>query len=584
MLVGLLSNMVDLVKEFSEWRDLTIGPFTGGLSTDIDSELIEDNQLLVAQNAIFSYDELQSDTGYILKGQSGLRGNPRRVFEYKDLTTNGLITFLVTDLTAYLWNGVALQWQYISNGTETTISSNEAGGQTALSVTSITGFADNDFVGIELDTGAMHFSQVNGAPAGGVITIDDPLPSQASTGRAVIKAVVFTSSESDHVTGVAIPWSGEVVFTNTIDNVKLFSPNPGLHGSIVDLTGTGFPANTKANSVALFDNSVILAGLSEGGTLRLSRFRYCAKGDITAWNTLEAGSTDLLENFGEIIQILPLGAYLIFYRSKGITRVAIGGAGRFTSTPVVSGIGAGVSSNLAAIDLIDRHLVWGTNKFYWYRGGFSIEELHTPIKNSIWGPTGDVKSAFISPQEVFPILLPYRNEVLFSYGAFISGRAYPRYQLDIQRWSKRLFDGGSAKISGFGYNIGSAASGLGRVYLLDATADKVMDYDLSATTDGGANISFEVQTRDFSHPTYLLLHDFSEISCSGSGTLIVDYSVDKGASWINLGNITVTSVPTKTRMFKQFTAQNRTVRFRFTTTSPIVIAFFKMRYKFVSEW
>lgn len=68
---------------------------------------------------------------------------------------------------------------------QTTLSAAEAAGQTALSLTSITGIADNDYLGVRLTDGSIHWSQVNGTPAAGVATIDDALASGAASGATV---------------------------------------------------------------------------------------------------------------------------------------------------------------------------------------------------------------------------------------------------------------------------------------------------------------------------------------------------------------------------------------------------------------
>lgn len=67
----------------------------------------------------------------------------------------------------------------------TAISADEAAGQTAISVDDDDGIADNDYFGIILDDGTMHWSTVNGTPAGNVVTIDDAMPSAASADSPV---------------------------------------------------------------------------------------------------------------------------------------------------------------------------------------------------------------------------------------------------------------------------------------------------------------------------------------------------------------------------------------------------------------
>lgn len=63
-------------------------------------------------------------------------------------------------------------WQ-ITN--KTTTSAAASSGATTITVTDTTGIADNDGIGIQLDSGQWQWSQVNGAPAGSTVTIDDAL-------------------------------------------------------------------------------------------------------------------------------------------------------------------------------------------------------------------------------------------------------------------------------------------------------------------------------------------------------------------------------------------------------------------------
>lgn len=67
----------------------------------------------------------------------------------------------------------------------TTLSAAEAAGQTSLSVTSITGISDGDYIGIVLDNNTVHWSTVNGTPSAGVVAIDDALASAAASGNRV---------------------------------------------------------------------------------------------------------------------------------------------------------------------------------------------------------------------------------------------------------------------------------------------------------------------------------------------------------------------------------------------------------------
>jgi hypothetical protein len=81
--------------------------------------------------------------------------------------------------------GAPLGWIQVDRY-DTTVDGDEAAAQTTISVADATGIADTDIVGILLDSGAWHWSQVNGAPVGNDVAIDDALPSQASDGATFI--------------------------------------------------------------------------------------------------------------------------------------------------------------------------------------------------------------------------------------------------------------------------------------------------------------------------------------------------------------------------------------------------------------
>lgn len=569
-------------QQLGTWRDTAQGPFTGGLNTDVDPELIDDNQFAKADNAIIAYDELQSDTGTVIVGQTGLIGNPRRVVDYINPSTNGSLRVLITETRMYKWASAVSQWQYVSNGTETTLTAGEAQGSTAMDVASITGFANGDPVGVMLDNGNMHMTTVNGAPAGGVITLAVGLPSAAAIGKQVVRPPVLSgTSGSAHVTAVVIPWSGQVVFTNTSDPVQIWTPATGVNGACVALTGTGLPATMKCNTLALFDNSLILAGNSEAGTLFFSRFRYCAKGDLTLWNTLEAGSTDLLENLGTIFQALPLGPYLIFYRKRGISRISIGGSGRFTPDAAVPLAGA-VASTQAAVDLVDKHIVLGTKGMFWYRGGFAIEPVDCPIRDLIWGKTGVIKNLSASPSSMFLVPLSYRNEVLLCYGTGTATGLMERYNIEYNRWTRRLFDSSAGRMSGWGEAIESNGASLGTMYWCDLTDDKVVLYDQANATDDGDAINFVVDTKDWSHKSLKTKVDFFEVKASGTGTLTVQYSTDGGTTPVSLGTAALTATPTRFRFYLNKTVDR--IRFRLSNSVATTIHFINMRHEFTSEF
>lgn len=91
--------------------------------------------------------------------------------------------FLSASTRLYTVPGDRCTYSYVN----TTLSADAAAAATSLTVTSITGINNGDNIGIVLDSGALQWTTVNGAPSGSIVTITAGLTSKASSG-----AVVFT--------------------------------------------------------------------------------------------------------------------------------------------------------------------------------------------------------------------------------------------------------------------------------------------------------------------------------------------------------------------------------------------------------
>lgn len=75
--------------------------------------------------------------------------------------------------------------KWASSYVATTISADEAAAQTVISVTSATGIATTNRIGIELDSGSIQWTTVNGAPAGNDVTLTVALSGAAAAGNRV---------------------------------------------------------------------------------------------------------------------------------------------------------------------------------------------------------------------------------------------------------------------------------------------------------------------------------------------------------------------------------------------------------------
>lgn len=68
----------------------------------------------------------------------------------------------------------------------TTISANEALGQTTLSITSSTGMTINDYIGIKLDDGTRQWTTISSIPNSTSVIVTDALTSAAASGNTVV--------------------------------------------------------------------------------------------------------------------------------------------------------------------------------------------------------------------------------------------------------------------------------------------------------------------------------------------------------------------------------------------------------------
>jgi hypothetical protein len=69
--------------------------------------------------------------------------------------------------------------------TRTTLSASAANGAGTVTVASVTGIATTYYIGVVLDSGSIHWTTVNGAPAGSVVTLTAVLTGAASSGNTV---------------------------------------------------------------------------------------------------------------------------------------------------------------------------------------------------------------------------------------------------------------------------------------------------------------------------------------------------------------------------------------------------------------
>lgn len=91
----------------------------------------------------------------------------------------------------------------------TTLSANAANGASTVTLTSVAGIADDMFIGVVLDSGAIHWTVVNGAPAGQVVTLTAVTTGAATAGNTVFAYTTKMRNPFDIVTAVMRTTAGK---------------------------------------------------------------------------------------------------------------------------------------------------------------------------------------------------------------------------------------------------------------------------------------------------------------------------------------------------------------------------------------
>jgi len=107
----------------------------------------------------------------------------------KEYVAQGADIWLRTELTLFIQNG---QESYsigtsgdnvTSSFAETTLDGAQASGATSMTVDSIAGISAGDYVGVKVDDGSIHWTTVNGAPAGTTVVLTTGIDDDAADGN-----------------------------------------------------------------------------------------------------------------------------------------------------------------------------------------------------------------------------------------------------------------------------------------------------------------------------------------------------------------------------------------------------------------
>ena len=561
------------------WQDKKIRNLSSGLNVSKTGESIEDNQLTSCSNVIAYKDNVRSDTGYTPLGDSVI-GTPRR--EYRFFKKDGtLFPILITNLRFYVWNFIVGQWQAVSDGAaSTTLSGTESIGQVVIGVADRTGFNPNDPIAIIRADGTQHISTISSGyiatTGAGDITIDDALTVAAAASDEFITVASLSGSDDIQISLVSIPSDDLLIFTNGVDNLKVFDGD-----TCEDLAGIPASGDFQCRVVDLHEGHLLALNTTEAGVRYPQRVRNSDTFNFTEWSAGNAGFEDLYDTSDHITASLQLGPYRIIYRERSIVRQEYVGSEDILFLRDTMFIGDGTLAPEAVVDRKGSHIVFGNSGIYRYQGGFDIQYLSDKVWHKIFSSSGELSPS--AKNRSFGLYVEELGEVWFLYP--ITAEEYPtrmvRYQESTNSWFVRDF---LIPISGFGFfesrtvitwatatgtwieatypwNFSGLNSNAKITHLLSSTVNRVYEYNYISSLDDTEDIPWFMDTKDFSDPDYHVRVDSITVLARGNN-VSVQYSIDQGSSWTSFNPISFSSSSLQEHtLHGQFVAERFRIRF-----------------------
>jgi hypothetical protein len=590
-----MARQGEIELEITEgWNYKFLPSLTGGLNTLTRADDIDGSQLTDVRNLYFYQGSIRADTGYI-DFADAVEDTPRATYQYfkRDGTAYQV---LITNGSFYVYQGSV--WQYVSDGVSTSTTAGATAGQLFVTVSDTTGFSDGDPVGIDLVGGTQHRTTVNGTPTATNLPLADAIPVGATVAvsASVVHAVQLSGVDTEQVSLLTDPASDTMLFTNGVDNVMQFDGD-----TCEVVTGIASVLST-CKALAILASSVLFINTTELGIAFPQRVRWSDTGDLTNLSTGNAGYTDLYDTEDFCLTAVELGPYVIIYRERTIVRAEYVGTAdiMFNFDTMISGEGALCHDSV--VDLGDAHLVMGNANIYEYRGDFELRPLGDNVYHVLFGISGKISPEY--KDRFFALYIEELNEAWFFFTNNTDTghpKSLARYRVDTDAWTLREWP---TNLSGFGFyqrrealrwnevigtwdeqnwqwNSTKVLANAPTTLLCDESGKQVVEYDYLAATDGGTEISWYMETKQFMHPRFKFRLDYIELYCKGSA-VDIEYRMDQGA-WLPLKSLTLTSTTMKYTAHMQDVGHR--VQFRLSGTgSGFSLEWLGFSYELESEW
>ena len=560
-----------------------------GVDVSQRPEMVETSSLTQGDNVRFEKKRLLNDWGYKDFASDDLSGTVKLTYQFFKKDGSSELICITNDFI-YNYSSTGEDWQFLTEGTTTTLSAQADPLDTVISVTSAASFAVDDYIGITLDNGKQHKAQIDSISVND-ITIDTAIPTVAASGKAVIKAAELSGNDDNAVSITTWAAFDKLYFCNGVDTPKEYDGSSV--SDVSNLPGTTFVGNI----IRVFAARLVIMGTTEDGTSRPQRVRWTNVGTDDQWDA-STNLNDLYETEDFIKAGETLSGDMYVYKERSIVRMRPTGDSikPFEFRQLIDAEGA---RNVdAVVNLGDVHFFFGNSNFYFYRGGYDLEPIGDSVYDKIFGQQGELNPSQVD--RAFCAYIEELDEIISFYAAGSDDfpRTAAKFKLATQAWSFRKY---TRDITGFGFFQRSSTqtwndlqgSWLVQTYAWNARqfqantptlhlcGGRVYEVDYITATDDGVGIPWTLQTKDFYVPNWNLRFDRFDLKLSGEN-VTVEVSVDEGASYVSLGTINPGAVTQKITLFKQFVADR--IRIRLSGSSAIALDWIGFTYKRESKY
>ena len=442
------------------------------------------------------------------------------------------------------------------------------------------------------------------------ITTGDPVPSGRSViGGSALNAPITLNGEVRIpvvcVTFVPYQW---VIITNNVDPPLYFTR--GVFGFLpINLPFAAIASSVRCQSLAVWNESLYMIGMQEGGVFFPYRVRASDAGNPSAFLTIAEGATtgiaaiyDLVDTDDPIQCAVPLGPWLILYRGNNIMRGTYLGVLNEVVFWEYMVLGEGVQSPRGVVPRqslighdVAEHIVLGNFNVYTYRGDYNLTAIGDPIYQTYFGANGIVQQQYKSLfslvyvgqwDEVWVLFCTQPNEV-------VPDQMLRRSLGEEKGWFLRSFNSGTGDnfLSVEPYYAAVAVPATQSIpqLLISAVTNAGVGvtylYDYAQPQDNGSAINWVVQTKDVGDPQGVMSR-YDRVVVYGTGTTSVDYSVDRGNTWIPLGVLAMGAVPQwQSLTLGQYVSISDYTRFRFCGNDPTFqLWWVEPWFEFEGEW